>query len=136
MTLKRFQRTLKQLISKDGSEMEYRWHIFLANLDQIIGSEQGKTRPVLVISEEEINQLLPVVSVLPITSRKQGRRIYPNEVLTPAGIGGLEKESIVLCYQIRTLDKKRFTKEIGKIDNLEQQEAIIDALCLQLGIIR
>jgi mRNA interferase MazF len=35
--------------------MEYRWHIFLANLDPVIGSEQGKTRPVLVISEEEIN---------------------------------------------------------------------------------
>lgn len=116
--------------------MEYRWHIFLANLDPVIGSEQGKTRPVLVISEEEINQILPVVGVLPITSRKQGRRIYPNEVLIPAGTGGLEKESIVLCYQIRTLDKRRLTKEIGKIDELELQEVIIDALCFQLGIIR
>ena len=116
--------------------MEYRWHIFLANLDPIIGSEQGKTRPVLVISDEEINQILPVASTLPITSRKQGRRIYPNEVLIPVGIGGLEKESIVLCYQIRTLDKKRFTKEIGTIDDVELQEAIIDALCFQLGIIR
>ncbi len=61
--------------------MEYRWHIFLANLDPVIGSEQGKTRPVLVISEEEINQILTVVNVLPITSRKPDRRIYPNEVL-------------------------------------------------------
>ena len=116
--------------------MEYRWRIFLANLDPVIGSEQGKIRPVLVISEEEINQILPVVSVLPITSRKSGRRIYSNEVLIPVGIGGLEKESIVLCYQIRTLDKKRLTKKIGKIDALELQEAIIDALCFQLGIIR
>jgi mRNA interferase MazF len=56
--------------------MEYRWHIFLANLDPVIGSEQGKTRPVLVISEEEINQILTVVNVLPITSRKPDRRIY------------------------------------------------------------
>ena len=62
--------------------------------------------------------------------------IYSNEVLIPVGIGGLEKESIVLCYQIRTLDKKRLTKKIGKIDALELQEAIIDALCFQLGIIR
>ena len=116
--------------------MEYRWCIFLANLDPVVGSEQGKTRPVLVISEEEINQLLPVVSVLPITSRKQDRRIYPNEVLIPAGIGRLEKESIVLCYQIRTLDKRRVTKEIGKIDDPELQEAIMDTLCFQLGIIR
>ena len=83
--------------------MEYRWCIFLANLDPVVGSEQGKTRPVLVISEEEINQLLPVVSVLPITSRKHKRRV---------------------------------TKEIGKIDDLELQEAIMDALCFQLGINR
>ena len=55
----------------------FQWNIFLANLDPVIGSEQGKTRPVLVISEERINQLLPVVNVLPITSRKAGRTIYP-----------------------------------------------------------
>lgn len=114
--------------------MGYRWHIFIANLDSIIGSEQGKTRPVLVISEEEINQILPVVNVLPITSRKPDRRIYPNEVLIPAEIGGLYKESIVLCYQIRTLDKRRMIREIGEIRDLEAQQDIVDALCFQLGI--
>jgi len=72
--------------------MSYRWHIFLANLDPVIGSEQGKTRPVLVISEEEINQILPVVNVLPITARKSGRNIYPNEVLIPEGAAGLDFE--------------------------------------------
>lgn len=114
--------------------MQYKWHIFLANLDPIIGSEQGKTRPVLVISEEEINQILPVVNVLPITSRKQGRRIYPNEVSIPASIGGLENESIALCYQIRTLDKRRLIRDLGTIEDLSLQEEIIDALCFQLGI--
>ncbi len=116
--------------------MEYRWRIFLANLDPVIGSEQGKTRPVLIISEEEINQILPVVNVLPITSRKPDRKIYPNEVLISARLSGLERESVGLCYQIRTLDKQRLIKEIGKIENLEIQEGIIDALCFQLGIIR
>lgn len=116
--------------------MAYRWHIFLANLEPVIGSEQGKTRPVLIISEEEINQILSVVNVLPVTSKKPERMIYPNEVLIPAGISGLDKDSIVLCYQIRTLDKKRLIKEIGKIENLELQEEIIDALCFQLGIIK
>jgi len=114
--------------------MEFKWHIFLANLDPVIGSEQGKTRPVLVISEEEINQILPVVNVLPITSRKPGRKVYPNEVLLPAETYGLEKESIALCYQIRTLDKKRLIRTLGKIDDLEIQEEIIDALSFQLGI--
>jgi len=76
--------------------MAYRWAIFLANLDPVVGSEQGKTRPVLVISEEHINQVLPVVNVLPITSRKPGRRIYPNEVLLPLGTVGLKNESIAM----------------------------------------
>ena len=113
---------------------EYKWHIFLADLDPVVGSEQGKTRPVLVISEEEINQILPVVNALPITSRKLGRNIYPNEVLLPAKTAGLENESILIGYQIRTLDKKRLTKEIGSIVDEELQEQIIDALCFQLGI--
>lgn len=116
--------------------MDYRWHIFLANLDPVIGSEEGKTRPVLVVSEEEINNILPVVNILPITSRKPERKIYPNEFLITPDISGLQNDSIVLCYQMRTLDKKRLIKEIGKIEDLEIQEGIIDALCFQLGIIR
>lgn len=116
--------------------MQYKWHIFLADLDPVVGSEQGKIRPVLIISEEEINQILPVVNVLPITSRKPGRRVYPTEVLIPAFTGGLEKESIVLCYQIRTLDKRRLIRDMGKIEDFDLQEKIIDALSFQLGIIR
>jgi len=84
-----------------------RWSVWLANLDPVVGSEQGRTRPVLVLSDTRLNQILPVVNVLPITSRKHNRRIYPNEALIPAGIAGLDVESIVLCYQIRTLDKQR-----------------------------
>ena len=113
---------------------EYKWNIFLANLGPIIGSEQGKTRPVLVISEEEINQLLSVVNVLPITSMKPGRRIYPNEVFLPSSVTGLPKDSVVLCYQIRTLDKKRFIKKIGEISDRDVQVEINDGICFQLGI--
>jgi len=116
--------------------MPYRWHIFLANLDPVVGSEQGRTRPVLVISEEAINQILPVVNVLPITSRKAGRRAYPNEVVVPAGTGGLHAESIVLCYQIRTLDKRRLIKALGKIESVELCENIMDAVLFQLGAAR
>lgn len=114
----------------------FRWNVYLANPDPAIGSEQGKTRPVIVISEDQINQILPVVNVLPITSRKADRKVYPNEVLIPKGIGGLTKESIVLCYQIRTLDKKRLIKKLGTIDSVERQENILEALFFQLGIFR
>lgn len=116
--------------------MEYRWHIFLANLEPVIGFEEGRTRPILIISEEEINQILPIVNVLPITSKKPDRKIYPNEFLLPSKKTGLLKESIVLCHQIRTIDKKRLIKKIGEIKDIEIQEDIIDVLCFQLGIIR
>ncbi|HSQ20807.1 MAG TPA: type II toxin-antitoxin system PemK/MazF family toxin, partial [Blastocatellia bacterium] len=81
-----------------------RWSVWLANLDPVVGSEQGRTRPVLILSDTRLNQTLPVINALPITSRKRHRRIYPNEAHIPAGSGGLDVESIVLCYQIRTLD--------------------------------
>jgi len=89
---------------------------------------------VLVISEDQINQILPIVNVLPITSRKTDRKVYPNEVLIPKGVGGLTQDSIVLCHQIRTLDKRRLTTSIGEIDSTDIQENILQALRLQLGI--
>jgi mRNA interferase MazF len=113
-----------------------KWSIYRANLDPVIGSEQGKSRPVLVISEDEINELLNIVNVLPITSRKVGRTIYPNEALIPANNFGVQQESVILCHQIRTLDKKRLSSLYGQITDTTKQTEILDALCFQLGITR
>jgi mRNA interferase MazF len=111
-----------------------RWSIWLANPDPVVGSEQGKTRPVLVISDSAVNDILPVVNVIPITSRKPNRRTYPNEAFLPASIGGLTLDSIALCYQIRTLDKQRLTQMFGVIDDEGIKQAIVDALHFQLAI--
>jgi mRNA interferase MazF len=113
-----------------------RWSVWQANLDPVVGSEQGKTRPVLVISETALNDILPVVNVLPLTSRKPSRRVYPNEALLPAGAAGLTADSLVLCYQIRTLDKQRLSRSYGKLDDTTRQEEILTALCFQLGVAR
>ena len=113
-----------------------RWSIYRADLDPFIGSEQGKSRPVLVISEDEINNLLNIVNVLPITTRKPGRMVYPNEVLIPASNFGLKYESIILYHQIRTLDKQRLSSLYGIIEDSKKQTEIIDTLCFQLGIDR
>ncbi|TLV03495.1 type II toxin-antitoxin system PemK/MazF family toxin [Dyadobacter luticola] len=113
-----------------------RWSVYRANLDPVIGSEQGKSRPVLVISEDAINDLLNIVNVIPITSRKPGRRIYPNEVLIPANNFGLNNESIILCHQIRTLDKQRLSTLYGVVTDPGKRNEILDALCFQLGIER
>lgn len=86
--------------------MVSKWDIWLADLDPVIGSEQGKTKPVLIISNEDVNKLLNIVNVLPITSKKDERiNIYPNEVFIESGKYGLSKDSIILCQQIRTIDK-------------------------------
>ncbi|MCX7068238.1 MAG: type II toxin-antitoxin system PemK/MazF family toxin [Methylococcales bacterium] len=111
-----------------------RWEIYLVNLDPTIGSEQGKTRPVLVISDDDINAILPVINILPLTSLKQGRKIYPNEVLLKKEQSGLDKDSLVLCYQIRTVDKKRLIKKLGEVKNDDTRTEIIDALSFQLGL--
>ena len=109
-----------------------RWDIWLANLEPVIGSEQGKTRPVLILSATALNQILPVVNVLPVTSRKPNRRIYPNETLIPANASGLTSESIVLCYQIRTLDKQRLVRKFGKLEGENLRNQVLDALKFQL----
>ncbi len=111
-----------------------KWDIYRANLDPIVGSEQGKSRPVLIISEDYINELLNIVNVLPITSRKLGRQIYPNETLIEANLFGLEIESIVLRHQIRTLDKSRLSNKFGAINTIDKQNEIVKSLCFQLGI--
>lgn len=115
--------------------MTYQWHVFLASLDPSKGSEQAGKRPVLVISRERINQLLPVVNVIPLTSRKSEKRtIYPNEVLLPVGTAGLRVDSIALCYQVRTLDISRLEDEIGELTELSLRQRIRQAIRFQLEL--
>ena len=111
-----------------------KWSIYKANLDPIVGSEQGISRPVLLISENEINDLINTVNALPITSRKINRRIYPNEALIEKGNFWLTDESIILSHQIRTLDKSRLTYKYGDINDVGKQNKIFDSICFQLSI--
>jgi mRNA interferase MazF len=110
------------------------WSIYLANLDPVIGSEQGKTRPVLVISEDFFNELLNVINIIPLTTFKEGRTIYPNEALLEKEDSSLENNSIALVHQIRTIDKKRLIKYLGQIKNSSIQEEIKEAIRFQFGL--
>jgi mRNA interferase MazF len=115
--------------------MTYQWHIFLASLDPSTGYEQAGRRPVLVISRERLNQLLPVVNVIPLTSRKStARSIYPNEVLLPVAVAGLKVDSIALCYQIRTLDKNRLERDFGELTDVTLRQQILEAIRFQLDM--
>jgi len=114
--------------------MTFRMGIFLADLNPVIGSEQKGRRPVLVISDEDFNQVMPVVTILPITSLKKGRRVYPNEVLIPKGTAGLSADSIILCHQIRTISKDRLIKSLGAIKAPALQTAVEEALRIHLNL--
>ena len=75
-----------------------------------------------------------MINGIPITSRKNNRQIYPNETLIPANHFGVTTDSIVLAYQIRTIDKQRLIKQIGTITDTKYQQNIIEALSFQLAI--
>ncbi len=110
------------------------FEVFHAFLDPHVGSEQGGSRPVLVISRTSINRSLPVIAVLPITSYKPGRRVYSTEVLIPAGNAGLTVDSLVLAHQVRTIAVTRFQKPYGSLDSQELQEKVRQALRIFLDL--
>ncbi|MCX5977373.1 MAG: type II toxin-antitoxin system PemK/MazF family toxin [Coprothermobacterota bacterium] len=117
----------------DSYTTEYRWSTFIAALDPVQGSEQAGTRPVLVVSGEDFNQRWEQVAILPITTRKAGRRVFPGEALLPAGTAGLEKESLVLAHQIRAISKNRLQRHLGKLPP-ELQDQVRKALRLFLEL--
>jgi mRNA interferase MazF len=108
-----------------------RGDVWLANLDPTLGSEIKKTRPVLVVSNNINNIHSSVITVLPITSNVE--KVFLFEVFLPAEIGGLPKDSKAKADQIRTIDKLRLIKKIGKI-NTTKLSLVDIALKVHLGI--
>ena len=104
--------------------------IYLVCLDPTVGSEINKTRPGLVISNNINNQYNQTITIIPITSNVE--KIYPFEVFLSSQKSGLSKNSKAKCNQIRTIDKKRLVKIIGKITSAKLKE-IERALSLHLG---
>jgi len=103
------------------------YDVYLADLSPTIGREQFGKRPVLIISNDYEN-LLDIITIIPITSLKDGRKIYPNELLLQ---NELEKPSILLCQQIRTISKNRLMKKLTSIDNYITRRKIVDILSLR-----
>jgi mRNA interferase MazF len=92
-----------------------RGDVFDARLDPVEGSEQAGSRPVIVISRDAINVASPVVVVVPCTTFRTGRRIYPSQVLLHAPDGGLRADSIALGEQIRAVAITRMGARRGTL---------------------
>ena len=107
--------------------------IFFADLSPVIGSEQGGVRPVIVIQNDVGNKYSPTVIVAAITSQINKAKM-PTHVEIKAGEHGLNKDSVILLEQLRTVDKRRLKERIGRMDG-DSMEKVNEALVISLGII-
>ena len=108
-----------------------RGEIYIADLDPIVGSEQGGERPVLVIQNNVGNTYSPTVIVLAITSRYQKKKNMPTHI--PIESSDLAMSSMVLVEQVRTIDKTRLIHYIGRASK-ESMEAVDKALKISIGV--
>jgi mRNA interferase MazF len=94
-----------------------RFEVYLVNLDPTAGSEIKKSRPCLVISPDEMNDHISTVIIAPMTSKAKA---YPTRV----NCRFQEKEGQIVLEQIRTVDKTRLIKGLGRISNPTQKEVL------------
>ena len=94
-----------------------RGDIIIADLDPVVGSEQGGVRPVLIVQNDRGNRFSPTVICAAITSRL-GKCDLPTHVWIAARDSGLKCDSLVLCEQIRTLEKRRLRAPAGRLGEL------------------
>jgi len=120
-------------INNHNTEIK-RGDLFYADLSPVVGSEQGGVRPVLIIQNDIGNKYSPTVIVAAITSQINKAKL-PTHVEISANEYGLNKDSVVLLEQIRTIDKKRLREKIGNLD--EDIMVIVDnGLQVSMGLFR
>lgn len=107
--------------------------MYFADLSQVVGSEQGGVRPVLVIQNDIGNRFSPTVIVAAITAQIQKAKL-PTHVEIDAKKYGFERDSVILLEQIRTIDKQRLTDKITHLDEV-MMIRVDEALQISLGLI-
>ena len=108
-----------------------RGEIYRADLDPVVGSEQGGVRPVVIIQNDTGNLYSPTVIVAAITTRRNKPGL-PIHVPITAEESGLRQDSVILTEQVRTLEKSRLTRHLGTLTN-EAMKRLDHALGLSLG---
>jgi mRNA interferase MazF len=108
-----------------------RGEIYYADLNPVIGSEQGGIRPIVVLQNDVGNKYSPTVIAAATTSKLDKARL-PTHIALPKDTASLPKNSVVLLEQIRTIDKSRIKEKIGELP-VEFMQQINDALLISLG---
>ena len=91
-----------------------RGEVWLARLDSVQGSEQAGTRPVLVLQNDRINRFTTTILTAPFTTNLR-RAALPTAISISHGEGDLTADSVLLCHQMRVLDKTRLRSRLGEI---------------------
>lgn len=110
-----------------------RGDIFFANLNPVIGSEQGGIRPVLILQNDRANRFSPTTIVAAITSAV--KKTLPTHILLPADRYRFDKDSVVLLEQVRTIDKRRLKNRIGRLHE-EEKVYLERALLASFGLLQ
>ena len=109
-----------------------RGYLYYADLSPVVGSEQGGVRPVLIIQNDIGNKYSPTVIVAAITSQINKAKL-PTHIEISAHEYGLNKDSVILLEQIRTIDKKRLREKIGCLDK-NMMLKVDNSLQISLGL--
>jgi len=110
-----------------------RGDVYYADLNPVVGSEQGGVRPVLIIQNDIGNKYSPTIIVAAITS-KINKAQLPTHVEISANDSSLDRDSVILLEQIRTIDKKRLKSEVAKL-NGEILQRVDSAIEISLGLV-
>ncbi|MCQ2454564.1 MAG: type II toxin-antitoxin system PemK/MazF family toxin [Clostridia bacterium] len=109
-----------------------RGEIYYADLSPVVGSEQGGVRPVLIVQNDVGNRYSPTVIAAAITSQ-QYKTNLPTHIKVQAEGCGLQKDSIVLLEQMRTIDKTRLREKMGSLDT-SSMNMVDKAISVSLGL--
>jgi len=111
-----------------------RGEIYFAQLNPVQGSEQGGCRPVLIVQNDIGNTYSPTTIVLAITSQIDKARL-PTHVTLSKNESGLERDSIILAEQLRTIDKNRLKDKVTVLSEMQMRK-IERAMAVSIGLIK
>lgn len=110
----------------------HRGEIYLIDLSNQIGSEQSGVRPAVIVQNDTGNTFSPTTIICPLTSKQK----HMSETHVPLSTcdANIVKDSIVLCEQVRVIDKSRIRKRLGEVNNLSKIEDINHKILVSFGI--
>ncbi|HOM15696.1 MAG TPA: type II toxin-antitoxin system PemK/MazF family toxin [Thermoguttaceae bacterium] len=110
----------------------HRGDVVLCDLNPVVGTEQAGVRPAVVLQVDRANAASPHTIIAPFTTKIRQAMLL-SHVQVPAGVGGLTQDSVLLCEQVRVIDKRRIIKVLGRLDT-PYLEQISKALSAILGL--